>query len=77
VETRILLTIEGPQCADRGLEPVGGGWDIHQIIAIIWALVSPEQVICNQARKAWGSLTHIIKMGVLLCRSSAGKQLLD
>lgn len=53
VETRILLPIEGPPCADRGLEPDGGGWDNHQILAFIWALRPPEQVACNQARKAW------------------------
>jgi hypothetical protein len=76
VETRTLLPIEGLQCADRGSEPVGGGWDNHQILAFIWAHRPSEQVASNQARKARESLNHLIQMGVLLCRSSAGKQVL-
>ena len=34
VETHTLLSIEGPQCADSGSEPVGGWWDDHQILAL-------------------------------------------
>ena len=51
-----LLPIEGPQCADRGSEPVRGWWDDYQILTLY---LPPGQDARNQARKARVSLTQL------------------
>jgi hypothetical protein len=45
-------------------------------LPLSWAVRPPGQDARNQARKVWVSLAPVIKMGVLLGRCPAGKQVL-
>ena len=72
METHTLLAIKGQQCADRGFEPVGGLWDDLQILKI-WL---GRQDARKQVRKERMSLTPVIKMGILLERPTASRQVL-
>ena len=76
METLTLPPSRDPSALTAALKLLAVDGTTISFSALSWAVSPPGQDVRNQARKARVSRTPEIKMGILLGRSPAGKQVL-